>query len=369
MPNRQQRMTDFSQYFHIAHDLSYLNTPGNGLLPSAVKAWRANFERTFYESGSMQRDRQGEFLDGVKEQVAEFFDSQVKNTFLVPSFSFAFISLINQLPADFSYLLLQDEYPSLAYPLTVRGLQCFSVSVNSNVEDEILQSVERHRPDVFVLSLVQYISGLKIDLAFLKQLKTQYPELIILADGTQFLGTAAFSFRDSGIDALAASGYKWLLSGFGNGFILLSEELSDRLETDLSDIPPPEAPMWKGKTTLNTIFEPGHQDNIAHGTLRESLRFLHSLGLENIEQHLQLVSEQAHTMLADRGLLLPYIAERRIRSPLINIQVDTAIYPKLVEQGILCYPRGNGIRIGIHLYNNIADVQKLIALIEKNYEI
>lgn len=362
-------MTDFSQHFDIDHNVTYLNTPGNGLLPRSVKEWRANFERTFYDSGSMQRDRQGDFMDLVKDQVAKFFDSPVENTFLTPNFSFAFTSLINQLPADFSYLLLEDEYPSLAYPLTARRLQCLSVSVNSKIEDEILQAVERHRPDVFVLSLVQYISGLKIDLNFLKQLKSQYPSLIILADGTQFLGTAAFSFRNSGIDALAASGYKWLLSGFGNGFLLLSEELRDRLEADLSDIPAPVAPMWKGKTTLNTLFEPGHQDNIAHGTLRESLRFLHSIGLDNIEQHLRLVSEQAYTMLADRGLLLPYIRERQTRSPLINIQVDTSIYPRLLEQGIMCYPRGNGIRIGIHLYNTISDIEKLVELIEKHNEI
>ncbi|MGO1816183.1 MAG: aminotransferase class V-fold PLP-dependent enzyme, partial [Sphingobacterium sp.] len=161
----------------------------------------------------------------------------------------------------------------------------------------------------------------------------------------------------------------WLLSGFGNGFLLLSEELRDRLEADLSDIPAPVAPMWKGKTTLNTLFEPGHQDNIAHGTLRESLRFLHSIGLDNIEQHLRLVSEQAYTMLADRGLLLPYIRERQTRSLLINIQVDTSIYPRLLEQGIMCYPRGNGIRIGIHLYNTISDIEKLVELIEKHNEI
>ena len=39
----------------------------------------------------------------------------------------------------------------------------------------------------------------------------------MIGDGTQFLGAHAFHFNTSPFDVLAASGYKWLLAGFGNG--------------------------------------------------------------------------------------------------------------------------------------------------------
>lgn len=362
-------MKNFREHFDIEEGLTYLNTPGNGLLPRDVRTWRTDFDHAFYASGSDFRERQDDFLKTVKDEVASFFNSSNENTFLTPNFSFAFNSLINLLPSNFRYLLLEDEYPSLAYPLKARRLQHHTVSVESNLEQKIFESIERYQPEVFVVSLVQYISGLRIDLNFLKELKLHHPKLLILADGTQFLGTTAFRFEDSGIDALAASGYKWLLSGFGNGFILFSNELKDRLETGLTDTPAPVAPMWKGKDPLTTFFEPGHQDNVAQGTLREGLRFLRQLGMTNVEQYVQDITRRAHHLLSDRGWLLPYIKDREVQSPLINIQVSPSLYPILVREGVACYPRGSGIRIGIHLYNDLSDVKRFIELIERNNEV
>ncbi|MVZ64968.1 hypothetical protein GQF61_03835 [Sphingobacterium sp. DK4209] len=69
--------------------------------------------------------------------------------------------------------------------------------------------------------------------------------------------------------------------------------------------------------------------------------------------------------MEDRGLLLPEIAARQVRSALINIQIDQSLYPELVAAGIKCFPRGTGIRIGIHLYNELSDIHRLIATIDK----
>lgn len=362
-------MTSFKASFDIEPGLTYLNTPGNGLLPQRIKAWRRNFDEEFYRSGSGLRDQQGEFLDSVRQEVATFFGSKSSHTFLAPSFSYAYSRLIEMLPADFRYVLLEDEYPSLAYPLASHRLNHRSIAVSAQVEEEIQRVIAQEKPDVLVLSLTQYISGLTIGIDFLKDLKSRYPDLWIIADGTQFLGTTTFHFQESGIDALIASGYKWLLAGFGNGFISLSPALKDYLTRSLSDIPAPQAPMWLGKTALRTVFEPGHGDNLALGTLREALRFLQDLGIERIENHIHEITEQAYGMLADRDLLLPYISSRPLRSPLINVQVDPGLYPALLEAGLMCYPRGTGIRIGIHLYNDITDIQRLVDLIENKNEI
>ena len=40
------------------------------------------------------------------------------------------------------------------------------------------------------------MSGLLIDIEFLKKIKLNYPEIIILGDGTQFLGGHFFNFQD-----------------------------------------------------------------------------------------------------------------------------------------------------------------------------
>lgn len=358
-------MEDFKSNFDISAGVTYLNTPGNGLIPQGVKQWRREFEQEFYSSGTNLRDRQQDFINTVKQELSSFFNGSPEHTFLTPNFSFAYNAIINLLPPTFTYLLLEDEYPSLAYPLIAQRRAHHSIPVTADVETQLMEAVTYYSPDVLVISITQYISGLQIDSNFFKKLKHQHPELIIIADGTQFLGTQVFDFAQSGIDAIAASGYKWLLSGFGNGFLMLNETLQQPLNERVSDIPPPTVPMWAGKTTLHTFFEPGHQDCIAFGTLRESLRFMQRQGMQRIETHLQTLTQYAYNALSQRGWLLPHIQQRDQRSPLINVQIDPRLYPKLQNHKIMCFPRGTGIRIGLHLYNNPTDVDRLIDLIEK----
>ncbi len=354
----------FKEHFNIPDDVIYLNSPGNGLLPKETKAWRSQWDQDFFDTNSLLRDSQPAFIDQVKHTVSDFFGSKKENTFLTPNFSFGYATLIDLLPKDYNYLVLEDEYPSLQYPIVNRQLKQYSVAVSAKVEEGLLKAIKKHKPDVLVLSLVQYISGLKIDLNFIKKVKSLYPKLLIIADGTQFLGTSVFDFQASGLDGLGASGYKWLLSGFGNGFMLISDTLKERLERSLSKVPMPTVAMWKDKSILDTFFEPGHQDNLSHGTLQQSLQFLKKLGMENIEQHINTLTNEAYELLLERDLILPYIAEREVRSSLINVQIDPALYPNLMNSGIKCFPRGTGIRIGIHLYNDRQDIHNFVNILE-----
>lgn len=352
------------EHFNLPNDVVYLNTPGNGLLPKVTLDWRKTWEQEFFDINSNLRDEQPEFINGVRETVADFFGTKAANTFLTPNFSFGFSTLVDLLSKDLSYLVLEDEYPSLQYPIVNRKLKHTSVAVSANVEDELQKAIEKHNPDVLILSLVQYISGLMIDLDFIKRIKAEYPNLWIIADGTQFLGTGPFNFQDSGIDALGASGYKWLLSGFGNGFMLISDSLKLMLEDLKAEVPLPEVAMWKHKSILDTFFEPGHQDTLSHGTLKSSLTFLKAQGLENIQRHIKELSDEAYRLLLERDLILPYIAERSVRSSLINVQLPQELYPNLMNMGVKCFPRGTGIRIGIHLYNDLKDIHNFVNIIE-----
>ena len=352
------------EHFNLPNDVVYLNTPGNGLLPKVTLDWRKTWEQEFFDINSNLRDEQPEFINEVRETVADFFATKTEDTFLTPNFSFGFSSLVHLLPNDLTYLVLEDEYPSLQYPIVNRKLNYTSVAVSAQVEEDLQKAIEKNKPDVLILSIVQYISGLMIDLDFIKRIKAAHPNLWIIADGTQFLGTCPFNFPESGIDALGASGYKWLLSGFGNGFLLISDSFKLMLEDLKAEVPLPKVAMWKHKSILDTFFEPGHQDTLSHGTLQSSLKFLKAQGLENIQQHIKELTDEAYRLLLERDLILPYIAERKVRSSLINVQIPQELYPNLMNMGVKCFPRGTGIRIGIHLYNDLRDIHNFVNIIE-----
>ncbi|TDS14091.1 aminotransferase class V-fold PLP-dependent enzyme [Sphingobacterium paludis] len=354
----------FKQYFDIPQGINYLNTPGNGLVPTQVHAWRAQREQAFFEPDSLLRNQQGELIQSVREAIGQAFDVNSQQVFCTPNFSFGYSTLLDRLPADTKFLLLDEDYPSLNYPVINRRFPHQHVVVDADLETHIWEAFKQFKPDVFALSIVQYISGMKIDLDFIKELKQAYPNVLIIGDGTQYLGTEPFSFNTSGFDALGGSGYKWLMSGFGNGFLLLSEQFMRALEKGLTQVPRPQEAMWEQKSILQTFFEPGHQDTLSHGTLGESSKFLTQLGFEQIRNHIQHLSQFAHEELAGRHLLLPEIAARESRSSLINIQLPQVHYQSLMDAGIMCFPRGSGIRIGLHLYNTEEDVQHLLEHID-----
>lgn len=356
----------FNQHFDIPAGLTYLNTPGNGLLPRTRYQWRQQREIDFFEPAGKLRDEQPTFIQGVKETIAQTFHSKAQQVYCTANFSVGYNVLLSGLTKNLTFLLIESDYPSLNYPVISNGFKHYFIPQDENLEAQILAGIVKYNPAVLVLSLVNYITGLKIDLSFIQQLKKQYPDLLIIGDATQFLGTAPFDFSSSGFDAIGASGYKWLMAGFGNGFILLSEQLQEQLYVEAKQRARPSEAMWQHKSILDIYFEPGHQDCTAHGTLQQSLLFLQKLELPKVEKHIANLTQHAYEALADRKLLLPIAATRTIQSPLINIQVDPRLYPSLLAEGIRCFPRGSGIRIGIHLYNTHEDINNLIRIIDKH---
>ncbi|WP_437920797.1 aminotransferase class V-fold PLP-dependent enzyme [Sphingobacterium sp. LRF_L2] len=356
----------FKEYFDIPETVAYLNTPGNGVIPRHIRQWRLEREELFFDVKGSLRDQQADFIQQVRTTIKNTFHVTKGNVFCTPNFSFAFTTLIDRLPDDTRFLLLNEDYPSLNYPVINRGFSYYAVDLTVNLENSIREAIRIFKPSVFLLSVVQYINGMKIDLDFIKELKRENPQLIIIADGTQFLGTSLFDFENSGFDAIGASGYKWLLSGYGNGFMIVGEELEEILAKKSAHVPRPKEAMWSSKSILQTFFEPGHQDTLSHGTLQQSLLFLQDLGLQKIQQHIANLSEIAHQELSIRKLLLPEIEGRHVKSSLINIQVSPNCYPELMSQGIACFPRGTGIRIGIHLYNGEEDIVHLLNTIDQH---
>lgn len=355
---------DFSNYFEIPDSITYLNTPSNGLMPKSHYQWRRERDKIFFDPQGDLRDQQGTFIKKVKERFSSLFSCDIDRLYLVPNFSFGFNTLLEGLAKNIRFALLEEDYPSLNYPIISRGFDYSLIPLTVDLEHNIYQFVKENNPDALVLSIVNYINGFKIDLSFVKQLKADFPNLLIFADATQFLGTEPFDFDDSGFDAIGGSGYKWMMAGFGNGYMMISEQLKSVLYQEAMEKQRPPEMMWAHKSILDIYFEPGHQDTLSCGTLEQSLIFLEEIGLNTIKTYLDDLSRYAYRIFENKKWILSIISKREVKSSLINLQVNPQFYPQLLDYGIKCFPRGTGIRIGIHLYNTKADIDRLVEVIE-----
>lgn len=357
-------MEDLRKLFPVTQTHTYLNTASAGLLSTALVQWRSNHDKKLLEQGSIFRDTHRAILAEVRNRVCGFFEVSQQEIALVPNFSFALNTLLEGVSKDKKVLLLDRDYPSINWAFEQRGFDVCYATIDENLEQNIEQAVARHRPDIFAFSIVQYLTGIKIDFNFLRQLKAYHPELMLIADGTQYLGTEHFSFTESPIDVLGASAYKWLLSGYGNGLFMVKSEQQEQLNPNTIGFNSADANFGnRHNLPFMKHFEPGHQDTLNYGSLGESLRFLETTGIAAIEDSLQQLTSKAKEAFAERGLLEEISAKRKTHSTIFSIKGDETLFQKLREQKIIASQRGDGIRVGFHFYNTQDDLQQLLSVL------
>ncbi|PVW17165.1 aminotransferase class V-fold PLP-dependent enzyme [Marixanthomonas spongiae] len=350
-------MPDFKKHFPALQECTYLNTPASGLLPAPVYAWRKAQEDQFFKHGN-DYAQTIETLNDVRKTLGRFFHASETDIALVPNFSLGLNMLLEGLPQQQKILLLNGDYPSVNWPVHMRDFDVCVAETTGNVEHNIEAAVARHHPTVFIFSVVQWLNGIKLDLGFLEELKAYHPDLLLIADGTQYLGTEQFNFRDSPLDVLGASAYKWLLSGYGNGFFLFKETIKE--DVFPSAIGFNSAAGFDSRpeeTTFAKHFEPGHLDAFNFGSLQQSLQFMETLGVEAIQDEIVKLSQKAKTAFTKAGLLSETVANREIHSSIFNLKGNDALFQKLKSNNITCSQRGGGIRVGFHFYNTEEDLE------------
>ncbi|UOB18868.1 aminotransferase class V-fold PLP-dependent enzyme [Abyssalbus ytuae] len=358
-------MKNYAEDFPVVSQYTYVNTAASGLLSESLYNWRQEHELDFLIKGSIFRESYPQFLEEIRKSVATFFKAESGNTVLVPNFSFGFNTFLSGLNGRQKVLLIEGDYPSVNWPVKARGYEFVTVEIDEHLEDNIEKAFKAEKPTMFAFSIVQYINGVKIDLKFINELKAKYPEVLFIADGTQYCGTESFDFSLSGIDILGASGYKWMLSGFGNGFLIFKDHLSSNIFKQSFKFEPHTEDFLQGKNHLTSHFEPGHHDSLNYGSLKFSIENqLNKAGAENIGKHLNELSVYAKDKFSNLKLLDNYVLNRKEHSTIFGLNVSKKGYNELRSRDVICSLRGGKLRVSFHLYNSKKDIDKITSILK-----
>lgn len=351
--------------FPVLHRTIYANTATSGLLNEDLLEWRKEHDLDFLIGGSRAKAKTHVLLEKTRKTVAQFFNFEAEHVALVSSFSQGLNLLLEGLDCPEKILLLKGDYPSLNWPFQSRDFSIEYVGIGEALEDRIYNTIKNKDITVFACSAVQWRNGFKIDLVFLKRLKTDFPELLIIMDATQFCGTEYFDFAVSGVDVLGSSGYKWLLAGYGNGFLMVKPEAQERFKLKSRGYGSGRnAKGQKDGRTFCKRLEPGHLDSLSFGSLKFSMRFLMEAGLRTIGRHNQELSQYAKGNFTALGLLEDCIVHRNTTSTIFNIGGE-ASYEKLVRNNVVCARRGDGTRLSFHFYNTLDEIDYIIEILKK----
>lgn len=359
-------MKTFRKQFPVLRQGIYANTAMSGLLYDDLLEWRQGHDLDFMIGGGQMKYESLQLFPKVRKSIANFFMASEKEVSLVPNFSLGFNLLMEGLPNNLNVLLLENDYPSVNWPVEERGFKLHYAKIDENLEANIYEAITKNDIDVFVFSMVQWVNGILIDNDFLTKLKKQHTNLLLIADGTQFCGMYDFDFNKSAIDIMAASGYKWLLAGYGNGFFLIKEKV--RAQFSIKSIGSGSVegdPSKRANIAFGKYLEPGHLDSLCFGSLKYSLDFLNKIGMKNIELHNRTLSQKAKTELAALELLEDDVVRRKDHSTIFNIKGDKLLFEKLMQNGVFCSPRGGGIRLSFHFYNTLKELDKITKILKK----
>jgi cysteine desulfurase / selenocysteine lyase len=245
-----------------------------------------------------------------------------------------------------------DEFPSLRQAaISLRKARIETTAVAISRESERTEALIAAAADsqAVLVSHVHYRSGARVDLQRLAAACSKSGAWLVV-DGMQAVG--AVPVQAALADAYCGSSFKWLLGGFGLGFMTFS----DRLAREWT-------PPFRGYENEWPARGPqyGHLNYPGIFALGASLGFLESVGWPAIFQRVSLLATRLHTGLVAQGfrLLTPPDAAAGIVS--VYHPDATEVVRQLASESIFVEDRNPIVRVSPHFYNTEAEIDRFVA--------
>jgi selenocysteine lyase/cysteine desulfurase len=269
------------------------------------------------------------------------------------------------------------EFPSNSTPwrnLDRRGVDVRVVqSRDGAYAPDDVEALIDARTRLVTVSSVAFHNGFAADLDAIGEI-CERRGVLFCVDAIQSLGVLPMDVRRSKIDFLAADGHKWMCGPEGAAlFFVNAEKLGelDVLENGWMNV------ERRGKfidcpTDLlpdARRFEAGSLNTNGIYGLRASLELLLETGIENIAAYVVSLASR----FADRleGIGWRVASPRPIRSAIVGA-IPPGVEPSLLrwhrtleENGVVCAPREGMLRFSPHLFNEDAEVDKVIELLSQ----
>ena len=198
----------------------------------------------------------------------------------------------------------------------------------------------------------------------------------LYADIIQAAGSVPVDVRAMGIDFAACSAYKWLQGTRGAGFLYVREELQGSVVNDLvfpgyvefnyspwvtSRDPSKEDFPYLARRDASR-YEPGNLNYAGYAGQYEALKRILDPGVERMYAHTKPMCDRLKRELPGLGYKL--ITPVNAASSLVTVQAGNlkATTAKLKRADVQVTTAGeNRIRISPAIYNNMDDIEKLLA--------
>ena len=358
--------------FPVTARLAYLNSAASGPVPRAVHGAATGFYAETLEGGDRLWEEWLERRERARASVARLINADTDEVALTANTSQGMNLIVDALEGAGEVVSCELEFPVSTIPWLHRGINVrFVKAVNGELLTEDVLRASDERAPVICLSHVQYSNGFRTRL---EEVGRHKGARTFVVNASQSAGVLPIDVKRMRVDALCATGHKWMLAGYGSGFVYMSREFLARTRPRSASWLSVENPfrMRNDAYTLRADAAPRAELGCPHFAgifaLGAAADYLLKIGPARIEQRALSLNRRLTESLAEAGWrVLSPVREERTRSAETLVAADDPrlVVKHLARQKVAVTIKPEGFRVATHFFNDEQDIERLISALEE----
>jgi cysteine desulfurase/selenocysteine lyase len=356
------------QDFAATRQLAYLNSAATGLVPRQVAEAAAEFYRDAQESGDAHWFDWLRRRERVRASIARLINAEPEEVGLTVNTSHGMNLIADALEGRGEVVSCELEFPTSTLPWSHRGVRVHLMQPRDGAFDaDDVTAAMTERTGVVCLSHVQYSNGFRAPVAEIGAAKGRHKFVV---NAAQSAGAFRIDVKRMRIDALCAPGHKWMLAGFGCGFVYLSRELLDESRPRAVSWMSVEHPfaMRNDEFTVRADAAARSELGCPHFAgifaLGAAADYHFELGPERVERRALELNRLLTERLTEAGWkILSPLGDEAARSAetLVACEDRERVLSHLSRRGVAVSPKPEGFRVATHVFNDEEDIARLIS--------
>ena len=363
---------DIRKQFPVTGNSTYLNAAAAGPLARQTMAAATEYYQQMMNDADTHWDEWLAKREDVRRKVAAFINAEPEEIALTTNTSSGMSVIVDALETHGEVISCDLEFPVSTLPWMNRRIPVHLVkSVAGEVRIDDIRGAMNVRTGIICLSHVQYSNGLRMNPEELGNAKGGHA---LVVNASQSAGVFEIDVKRMKIDALCATGHKWMLAGYGSGFVYLSRELLARTRPRAIGWLSVEDPYADRNDEIRLRHDAAARAELGCPhfagmfALGASVDLLNNVGMKNIEERALSLNRFLTDRLIDSGWkILSPIGNESARSAetLVQTEDPARVVAKLAEQMIIVTKKPQGIRVATHFFNNEDDIERLIEALSR----
>ena len=356
---------DVRAKFPVTSRSVYLNAAAAGPLAEPTAKAGSFYYEQMMNDGDVHWDHWLERREEVRARIATFINAEPEEIGFTTNTSSGMNLIVDALQKHGEVVSCDLEFPVTTIPWMHRRIPVHIVkSVDGVVRSDDLRAAMNTRTGIVSLSYVQFSNGFRANLEEVASVKGNHA---LVVNASQAAGVLEIDVKRMKIDALCSTGHKWMLSGYGSGFVYISKELQAGST--------PRSIGWLSvkdpygnrndevhlRHDVSARAEMGCPHFAGIFAMDASVELMQSIGVREIEARALELNRLLTGRLEEIGWrVLSPLGDFRSAQTLVAAEEPARIVAELAQQKIYVTEKPQGFRVATDFFNNEDDIDSLI---------